>query len=726
MKKHFLTLCFLFISFIVFAGKFVLIPVTENNNLETLFNHNDLKIHYYCDDYVLATTDNLNLKGLVVLDENAFGDVDSYSIVFCMNVHKEEYLKKVAQSAMTLYSGENFFIMKILSDNFSPAKNDGMIGITNAEAKMSTSRYDYPVITEQNPLISNLISQVTTNSVISYIQTLEDFGTRNAQHPKHIEARDWIKQKYESFGLDVSLHSFNWNYYGSHNNHNVIAIQHGVEFPNEYIVLGGHYDSYTYESQGNAPGADDDASGVAGVMETAKILSQYDSKRSIIYCAFSAEEYGLFGSGAYAQKCFNEGMNILGYFNLDMTGYLKPGDPIHMSLIYPNSALTLANYFVNICDIYFPTIPVTKHTNLPWGDSDHTSFNNKGYKGIWWFEDINCDSPYIHHVPGNNGCGTNCTGTIPCLGDIIGPSVNNPEQVKVFTQAMVASIATLAEVMGTLPPPLNPPTNCLAKYYEGMSIKVTWDAPDAPKPDTYYVYRDSVQIAQTTKLFYMDTVADYGEYCYNVTAVWGEKESEYSNQSCEEIVPVTHDFNPPRNCKAEYFAEMSIKVTWDAPEPSEYTPNEYYIYRDTVKIGSAEELYYMDTVTDYNIHCYKVSAIYDVNESEYSNASCDKVPVGINEFVSEFKIYPNPTTGVLNLIQDRIEVTGQARNDVQSVEVFDVYGRNVGGKFPSNVLEGWQPQADGVVIDLTVFPAGIYFLKINTDKGITTKKIIKY
>ena len=84
MKKSIIfTFCFVLFSFIAFAGKFVLIPVSVTNNLETLFSNNDLKIHYYCDDYVLATTNNLNFNGVAVLDENAFADVDNYAIVYC-------------------------------------------------------------------------------------------------------------------------------------------------------------------------------------------------------------------------------------------------------------------------------------------------------------------------------------------------------------------------------------------------------------------------------------------------------------------------------------------------------------------------------------------------------------------------------------------------------------------------------------------------------------------
>ena len=430
MKKNLtLTICLLLAYLVSFAGKFVFIPVSETQNLETLFKNNDLKIHYYCDDYVLATATEVNLlDNVVILDEKAFADVSSYFIVYCFDDHKEAYLQTAAKNAHNLYSGEHFFIMKTLSGALEPAKNDGMVAIMNTEAKLPKLIADYPVITEPDLNIINLMYEVETETVMGYIQHLEDFVTRRHNHANAILAQNWIKDKYEELGLEVELHTF-----ASSPSKNVIAIQHGTEFPDEYIVLGGHYDSYTFQG-GAEPGADDDASGVAGVMETARILSQYDFKRSIIYCAFTAEEVGLYGSNAYASRCQQQGMNILGYFNLDMIGYLRPGDPIHFSLVSPSSALPLADYFVNISEIYFPTVTITKHLNLSGGDSDHTSFNQKGYMGVWPFENINYMSPHIHSA-----------------NDLIGPSVNNPEQVAVFTQAVVASVATLAEIAYIIP-----------------------------------------------------------------------------------------------------------------------------------------------------------------------------------------------------------------------------------------------------------------------------------
>ena len=711
MKKHLLTLGFLFFFLVSFAGKFVFIPVSETNNLESLFTHNDLKIHYYCDDYVLATTDKLNFEKIVVLDENAFADIGYYVKVYCSEENKSDYLESIASFAKVLYSGNNFLIMKILSDDFFPAKNDGMVTIRNVEAVLSKTRFDYPIVTVEDETVRGIVNQVSSDKLIADVQHLQDYLTRRYNKPEALLAQNWIKEQFESMNLSTSIQNLSshnpswWCWCGTWSSGNVIAIQKGTDpdYWDEYIVCGSHYDSYTYS--GDEPGADDNATGTAGVLETARLLSQYDFKRSIIYCTFTAEECGLDGSWNYVKQCKNQGMNIIGYFNIDMSGYLKPGTDIHIDLIHPSSADPLANYYKNIANIYFPGLLVTSYPNLDGGDSDHTSFNQNGYMGIFPFEDHIYDSPHIH-----------------TSDDIIGPSVNCPEQVKIFTQMNVASIATLAVFVSGSPQPLNPPTNCNAEVNEGMCIKITWNAPEEEAPDQYHVYRDNSIIAQRTELFYLDTVADYGEYCYKIKAIYEEGESEFSNESCTEIIPVTHEFDPPTNCVAEYFEQMCIKVTWNAPELG--TPDEYSVYRDSVEIAKCVEMFYIDTVTDYLQHCYLVTAIYDVYESEYSNSSCAQVPVKIIEPSSKFKVYPNPTTGELYIQSSTFKV--------QSVEVYDLFGRKVGGLFPSNELEGWTAKPDGVVIGLTVLrsyglttdgvvidisylPAGIYIIKISNE-----------
>jgi len=94
--------------------------------------------------------------------------------------------------------------------------------------------------------------------------------------------------------------------------------------------------------------------------------------------------------------------------------------------------------------------------------------------------------------------------------------------------------------------------------------------------------------------------------------------------------------------------------------------------------------------------------------------------VGIGTITKDelrIKVYPNPTTGELRIANYELRI--------DNIEIFDIYGRKVGAKFPSNVLEGWQPQADGVVLNISHLNSGIYFMKITTEQGVITKKIIK-
>ena len=708
MKKHLLFLGFLFLFLVSFAGKFVFIPVSETNNLETLFNHNDLKIHYYCDDYVLATTDNLDFEKMVVLDENAFGDVGYYAWAYCVEANRNEYLNKIATSAKVLYLGDNFLIMKILSDKFIPSKNEGIRAIMNDEVEKPRLTYDYPVITEIDPIIQSLTERINTDTLIAYVEHLQNYGTRTYDEPQAYQAQNWLYSKFVSWGLNTEIQIdipiipytyWGWTYYPHLNSSgNIIAVQPGKVYPDKYIVCGAHYDSFSWDpiSYTIAPGADDNATGTAGILEIARVLSQYEFECTIIYCCFAAEEFGLWGSKAYANRCSQQEMNILGYFNIDMSGYLKPGaNKVTISIIRPSMAVPLDTYYTNVANTYFPEVTITHHTSM-YGDSDHSSFCDKGYQGIYPFENNSNYSPYIHSPQ-----------------DVIGTSVNNFEQVSIFTKVSLACITTLAVLSGETPPPLPPPTDCNAEIVEGMCIKVTWEAPEEGTPNGYGVYRDGVKIAQTEELFYLDTVPDYGKYCYKVKAIYADGESVFSNESCEEIVPVTHTYYPPTHCVAEYLEEMNIKVSWEMPE--EGTPDEYFVYRDSVKIAESIEMFYIDTVSDFLLHCYQVTAIYDSNESEFSNSSCTKVPVKIIEYGSKIKIYPNPTTGEL-----RIE-NNKGINPLVNVEIYDVFGRKVGDKFSSVIPnavrnpEQYGSQADGVVINISHLPAGVYIVKISNE-----------
>jgi Zn-dependent M28 family amino/carboxypeptidase len=135
------------------------------------------------------------------------------------------------------------------------------------------------------------------------------FGT------EHDLARDNIQAWFESLGLTTSLDAFS---YSSSTYYNVVGELTGVTNPDEIYIIGAHYDSV------DNPGADDNASGTAAVMEAARVLSNYQFDATIRFITFDREEQGLYGSSAYAAAAALAGENILGMVNLDMIAY-NPG-----------------------------------------------------------------------------------------------------------------------------------------------------------------------------------------------------------------------------------------------------------------------------------------------------------------------------------------------------------------------------------------------------------------
>ena len=294
--------------------------------------------------------------------------------------------------------------------------------------------HTYPVVTEENPEIRGLMDSVSMDNIKANIEHLSSYHTRRYDSRIIYEVQDWLYEHYQTLPVDTVIkHDFKLhNLSITETGDNILAVQWGTRTPEEYVICGAHYDSYAWDGYDpdtiRSPGADDNASGVAGILETARLLSSHTFDRTIIYANWCAEECGLLGSAAYAADCAAQNMDIVGYFNLDMTGYLEEGSDIHVHLMYTSQDSLIADFVYNFSHVYFPEMPI--HQNwLTGGDSDYSSFNRNGYPAVHPFEDAHAYSPFIH-----------------TRNDVLGLSVNNLEQSKRFTELNLGLVATLAGI----------------------------------------------------------------------------------------------------------------------------------------------------------------------------------------------------------------------------------------------------------------------------------------
>ena len=293
--------------------------------------------------------------------------------------------------------------------------------------------HTYPVIENENPDIRALMDSVSIDSIKANIEHLCAYHNRRCDSHYIWEVQDWLTNRYTQFGVDtVMLHDFKIHKEGfpEETADNILAVQWGTKTPEEFVICGAHYDSWNEDGTDpdtiRSPGADDNASGVAGILETARILSNYTFDRTIIYGNWNAEEIGLKGSAAYAADCAAQLMDIVGYFNLDMTGYLEEGTDIHVHLMFTTRDSLIGRYVFNFSHVYFPEMPIRQNW-LAWGDSDYSSFNRNGYQAVHPFEDVHASSPFIHSRQ-----------------DVLGLSVNNLDQSKRFTELNLGLVAILA------------------------------------------------------------------------------------------------------------------------------------------------------------------------------------------------------------------------------------------------------------------------------------------
>ncbi len=261
---------------------------------------------------------------------------------------------------------------------------------TNSISNYSNNQFD--------DTIQSILGHINTDSIESYIQHLQNYGSRHLLRPERREAAQWLKEKYISFGFqDVVIDSFEchthlypidtttWQY-------NVIARKIGIEDSNELMVMGAHYDSYNSSQApaSPAPGADDNGSGTAATLEVARVMMelQIQTAKTIEFVNFAAEElmyFGDYGSQHYVNDILDSQRNVTLMINNDMIAY----DTSNISIINITNlegCEMVTSTVKNICQNYTTLTPDVNPLSSE-TCCDHLPFYEAGFPCVMLIEE---------------------------------------------------------------------------------------------------------------------------------------------------------------------------------------------------------------------------------------------------------------------------------------------------------------------------------------------------
>ena len=268
-----------------------------------------------------------------------------------------------------------------------------------------------------NPYIRKIISEVSQERLREYLKKIEGFRHGWKDYQSLEEKALFIEDALRSFNLDVESQEFQFH---GKIYRNIIATHHGGNEKTEMVLLGAHYDAAM-----GSPGADDNASGVAVMLETANILSKYRFDNTIQFAAFTLEEpqhhsiHFLIGSNHFAEEARRLKRKYNAVLILESVGYTDnaEGSQIAPSFIKDQVPRTgnflgvvadrkskgIMSVFSDIAGQYVPELPVVTY-KVPFSGriipetrfSDHASFWNQGYPALMLTDTAMFRNPHYH------------------------------------------------------------------------------------------------------------------------------------------------------------------------------------------------------------------------------------------------------------------------------------------------------------------------------------------
>lgn len=300
--------------------------------------------------------------------------------------------------------------------------------------------------TAQTPWVQPIVQSVSGDSLFATIADLQPMDRVNANNS--MVPANYLKNRLEAYALDTVF----FQYFMPNTPPNVVGIRYGTLLPNEYWVMGAHYDAVL-----PGAGADDNASGTAAVVEMARVIQNYQLEKSLMLVLFAAEEVGLWGSHAFVDSAVNH-FNMAGMINLDMIAYSHMLEDSSVSVCYRYFCLDLLGDFEYSTAMYVPELIVdTDSTSAVMYASDHAPFWQQMIPALFLIENSDrfggAFNPYYHQ-----------------FADTIGLGANSKWLVEKISRSAIATLMLIANPYSTIAVPETAPGHHVISVYPNPVI----------------------------------------------------------------------------------------------------------------------------------------------------------------------------------------------------------------------------------------------------------------
>jgi len=263
-----------------------------------------------------------------------------------------------------------------------------------------------------NPAVARIVAAVDDQRLMSTVEMLAGFGTRNLYSATDSKthgtgaARAWLAERMRAISprMQVTLDTHHLAAQGGRIDRpvdlvNVVGVLPGTS--SRRIVVSGHYDSVAKGADGKfhwdqgdlpAPGANDDGSGVAAVLEMARVVADAPLEATVVFIAFDGEEEGLIGSSLYASRAARTNEPIIAVLNNDIIGNEEGGSGrvdntavnVYSNGPHESASRELARYVDWVGEMFVPVMdvrPIFRYDRFGRG-GDHTPFDQHGFAAV--------------------------------------------------------------------------------------------------------------------------------------------------------------------------------------------------------------------------------------------------------------------------------------------------------------------------------------------------------